>query len=117
MCAWHPKWLYIAFPVARWLDTEGTRGHGGRRLRRSAVRRLRSSRSECCSSRSRRASLRVVDRLAVSSDFHPYFFAGEMRRLFRRISMRAFGRRPADFTLEDELGRAAVAGFCDRVDT
>lgn len=57
-----------------------------------------------------------VGRLAVSSDFHEYFFRNEMRQLFRWISLKHFGRPLADFTMEGEAGNAEIKRFCDEVD-
>ncbi|HET6719465.1 MAG TPA: hypothetical protein VFH22_07440, partial [Rhodocyclaceae bacterium] len=51
--------------------------------------------------------------LAVSSNYHPYFFFGEMEALFLWLSWRAFGRPLHDFTLDGTIGQAEVQRFCD----
>lgn len=115
-----PKWLYISFPVARWLSA--VHGLVGRRVAPFATfcgPPLEIFEMEMLfvplEARLRSRGANVVDRLAVSSDYHPYFFFGEMERLFRFISRKAFGRPLVDFTLDGELGQAAVRRFCDAV--
>lgn len=112
-----PKWIHSAFPVARWLAT--VRGLEGRRVASFATfcgppldvfeigmlfdpleARLRARGAIPCG------------RLALSSDHHEYFFPGEMRGVFRWVSRRRFGRPPADFTLDGDVGRAALERFC-----
>jgi len=66
-------------------------------------------------SRIRERGATVVDRLAVSSNSHPYLFFGEMERLFRFISREVFKRPLVDFTLDGEVGKAGVQRFCDAV--
>ena len=53
--------------------------------------------------------------LAVSSDYHPYFFFGEMEGLFRWLSKVAFQRPLRDFTLDGAVGQQEVRRFCDEV--
>lgn len=55
----------------------------------------------------------VGERLAISSDYHPYFVFDEMRRFFRWISIKAFDRPLRDFTLDGDVGQAALKRFCD----
>lgn len=113
-----PKWLYLSYPVARWLDI--VRGLQGRRMASFAtfcgpplevfeIEML----FEPLEARLRCRGAEVAGRLAISSDHHEYFFFGEMRSLFRWLSRRAFGRPLADFTLDGEAGRAQVKRFCD----
>jgi len=115
-----PKWLYISYPVARWLNT--VRGLDGKRVATFAtfcgpplkvfeIEML----FEPLEARLRSLGATVAGRLAISSDYHPYFFFGEMRWLFRWISSQAFGRPLAEFTLDGEIGRAEVKRFCDEV--
>lgn len=115
-----PKWLYLSYPVARWL--ESVRGLEGRRVASFAtfcgpplqvfeIDML----FEPLEARLRARGARVSGRLAVSSDFHPYFFFNEMRSLFRWLSRKMFGRPLADFTLDGEVGQGEVKRFCDAV--
>ena len=113
-----PKWLYLSFPVARWMNT--VRG-----LERTRVAPFATFCGpplevfelemlfEPLEARLRARGATVADRLAVSSDYHPYFMRGEMAWLFRFISRKAFGRPLADFTLDGEVGQAEVRRFCD----
>jgi len=115
-----PKWLYLSFPVARWLKT--VRGLEGKRVAPFATfcgPPLKVFEMEMLfdplESRLRALGATVVDRMAVSSNYHPYFFFGEMERLFRFISRTVFKRPLADFTLDGEVGKAEVQRFCDVV--
>lgn len=115
-----PKWLYLSFPVARWLNTAN--GLQGRRVAPFAtfcgppleVFELEML-FDPLESRLRARGAMVVDRLAISSNYHAYFFFGEMERLFRFISRTVFQRPLVDFTLDGELGQAGVKRFCDTV--
>lgn len=113
-----PKWLYISFPVARWLSA--VQGLAERRVAPFATfcgPPLKVFELEMLfdplESRLRARGATVVERLAVSSDSHPYFFFGEMERLFRFISRKVFKRPLTDFTQDGELGQTAVQRFCD----
>lgn len=115
-----PKWLYLSFPVARWLNT--VRGLKGGRVAPFATfcgPPLKVFEMEMLfdplESRLQARGAMVVDRMAVSSNYHPYFFFGEMEHLFRFISRKAFKRPLVDFTLDGEVGRAEVQRFCDAV--
>lgn len=115
-----PKWLYLSFPVARWLRT--VTGLEGRQVAPFATfcgPPLKVFELEMLfdplASRLRARGATVVDRLAISSDYHLYFFFGEMEALFRFISRKAFGRPLKDFTLDGEVGQAEVQRFCDAV--
>lgn len=115
-----PKWLYIAYPVARWITT--VRGLESTRVATFAtfcgppleIFEL-AMLFEPLDAALRARGARAEARLAISSDDHPYFFFNEMRTLFRWISRRAFSRPLADFTLDGELGRRALAAFCRRM--
>jgi hypothetical protein len=115
-----PKWLYLSYPVARWLDT--VRGLQGMRVASFAtfcgpplkvfeIDML----FEPLEARLRSLGAVPADRLAISSDHHEYFFHGEMRSLFRWLSRKAFGRPLADFTLDGEIGKAEIRRFCDEL--
>lgn len=113
-----PKWLYISYPVARWLDA--VRGLPGKPVAPFATfcgPPLRVFELDMLflplAAALRRRGANPGEPLAVSSAYHPYFFFGEMEALFRWISRRAFGRPLADFTLDGDLGRLAVRRFCD----
>jgi len=115
-----PKWLYLAFPVARWLKTAS--GLQGKRVAPFATfcgPPLKVFELEMLfdplESRLRALGATVVERLAISSNYHPYFLFGEMERLFRFISRKAFKRPLVDFTLDGEVGKAEVQRFCDAV--
>lgn len=115
-----PKWLYLSYPTARWLKTaEGLDAKRvasfatfcGPPLEAFEIDML----FEPLEAAIRSSGGRADGRLAISSDYHPYFVFGEMRALFRWISKRAFGRPLSDFTLDGELGQRALVTFCDRV--
>ena len=113
-----PKWLYLSYPVARWLKTVG--GLEGKPVAPFATfcgPPLRVFELEMLfaplADRLQARGATVVDRLAVSSAYHPYFFFGEMEALFRYISRKVFGRPLEDFTLGGEIGRAEFERFCD----
>ena len=113
-----PKWLYVAYPVATWLAT--VKGLDGRKVAPFAtfcgpplqVFEVEMLFDPLDAMIRRRGGI-VVGRLHVSSDYHPFFFFGEMERLFRWISQKAFQRPLTDFTLDGEVGRAEVERFCD----
>lgn len=113
-----PKWLYISYPMARWLNT--VRGLNGKRVATFATfcgPPLKVFEIEMLfnplESRLRSRGAETGERLAISSDFHPYFFFDEMRWLFRWISRHIFGRTLKDFTLDGELGQSELKRFCD----
>jgi len=115
-----PKWLYLSFPVARWLNT--VRGLEGKRAAPFATfcgPPLKVFEMEMLfeplESRLRARGAAVVDRMAVSSNYPPYFFVGEMAHLFRFVSRMAFKRPLIDFTLDGEVGKIEVQRFCDAV--
>lgn len=115
-----PKWLYISYPVARWLDT--VQGLEGKRVSPFATfcgPPLKVFELDMLflplSDRIHRRAATVGAQLAVSSDYHPYFCFGEMERLFRWISKKAFGRPLRDFTLTGAVGASEVRRFCDQV--
>ena len=51
----------------------------------------------------------------VSSNYHPFFWFGEMERLFRWLSQKLFHRPLDDFTLDGPIGKEAVRHFCDLI--
>ncbi len=115
-----PKWLYLSYPVARWLDSVS--GLSGKRvacfatfcgppLKVFEIEML----FEPLEARLKSRGAIPAGRLAISSDHHEYFFLGEMRSLFRWLSRKVFGRPLVDFTLDGEVGQAEVRRFCDRL--
>lgn len=56
------------------------------------------------------------DTLAIFSNYHPFFWFGEMEELFRWISKKAFQRPLSEFTLESQWWQAEVKRFCDRIE-
>lgn len=113
-----PKWLYFSYPVARWLHT--VQGLAGRRVALFAtfcgpplkvfeVEML----FEPLEAAIRRQGGLPAGRLYLSSNYHPFFWFGEMERLFRWLSLQAFQRPLTDFTLESAWGREQVRRFCD----
>ena len=112
-----PKWLYLSYPVARWLDViSGLEGKAvgafatfcGPPLEVFEIDML----FEPLEARLRSRGALPAGRLGMSSDYHEYFFFGEMRSLFRWLSRKAYGRPLADFTLDGAVGKAALARFC-----
>lgn len=115
-----PKWLYLSYPVARWLNTaQGLDGKWvatfatfcGPPLQVFEIEML----FEPLEARLRARGAEVGERLAISSDYHPYFVFDEMRRLFRWLSIKAFDRPLRDFTLDGDVGQAALKRFCDKL--
>lgn len=116
-----PKWLYIAFPVARYLNTVS--GLHGKKIGAFATfcgpplqvfelemlfhplrHRIESRGAE------------LFDMLAISSNHHPFFWFGEMEAIFRWISKVAFKRPLSEFTLHSEWGKGEVQRFCESVE-
>lgn len=115
-----PKWLYLSYPVARWLGTVS--GLAGKRVATFATfcgPPLRvfeiDMLFEPLEARLRSLGAMPDRRLALSSDHHEYFFYNEMRGLFRWLSRKVFGRPLVDFTLDGEVGRAEVKRFCEEL--
>lgn len=115
-----PKWLYLSYPVARWLDSVS--GLEGRRVAAFATfcgPPLKVFEIEMLFEplEARLGSVGAIPsgRLAVSSDYHEYFFFNEMRSLFRWLSRSVFGRPLAAFGLDGEIGQAELNRFCDDV--
>ncbi len=113
-----PKWLYIAYPVARYLST--VRGLDGRKVGAFATfcgPPLQVFELEMLfrplQDRIRARGAEMFATLAVSSHHHPFFWFGEMEALFRGISRLAFKRPLSEFTLDSEWGKREVRRFCD----
>lgn len=116
-----PKWLYIAFPVARYLNTVS--GLNGKKIGAFATfcgPPLRVFELEMLfhplRHRIEAKGAELFDMLAISSNHHPFFWFGEMEAIFRWISKLAFKRSLSEFTLHSEWGRREVQRFCDSVE-
>ncbi|MDO8991193.1 MAG: hypothetical protein Q7U91_16330 [Sideroxyarcus sp.] len=116
-----PKWLYIAYPVARYLNTVS--GLDGRKIGAFAtfcgpplkvfeLEMLFSPLQDCI--RAKGAELFAT--LAISSSHHPFFWFGELEALFRWISKLAFKRPLSEFALDSEWGQGEVRRFCESVE-
>lgn len=118
ICLGGPKWLYIAYPVARYL--EQVRGLAGKPVGVFATfcgpplavfelemlfdplrRRLENRQAQWLAA------------LAISSHHHEFFFFNEMEWVFRLVSRIAFRRPLQSFTLGSAWGRDQVEQFCD----
>lgn len=115
-----PKWLYLSYPVARWIRT--IKGLAGKRVATFATfcgPPLKVFEMEMLfeplEARLKMLGANLSGRLAISSDYHEYFFRNEMRDLFRWVSRKQFDRNLADFTLDGEIGKAELKRFCDEV--
>lgn len=116
-----PKWLYIAFPVARYLNTVS--GLDGKKVGAFATfcgPPLQVFELEMLfhplRDRIEGRGAELFDTLAISSNHHPFFWFGEMEAIFRWISRVVFKRPLSEFTLHSEWGRGEVLRFCDSVE-
>jgi hypothetical protein len=118
ICLGGPKWLYIAYPLARYLQQ--VNGLEGRRIGAFAtfcgpplpvfeLEMLFSPLQQRIAARG--GSLRAT--LAISSGFHEFFFFNEMEYVFRLISRLVFRRPLASYALNSEWGQHEIAVFCD----
>lgn len=115
-----PKWLYTSYPVARWIDTvEGLAGLAVHPFATFCGPPLQVFELDMLfvplAGRLQQRGAKAGARLAISSDYHPYFFFAEMEHLFRWLSKRVFKRPLSDFTLDGPLGREQVERFCVEV--
>ncbi len=119
ICIGGPKWLYLSYPVARYLEQvgglEGKVVHGftsfcGPPLKRFELEMYFAPLAE----RLRRRGATLGGCLALSSHAHEFFLRGEMVWVFRGLSRILFGRSLRSFTLDSGWGRAQLAAFCDR---
>lgn len=116
-----PKWLYISYPVARYLNT--AKGMAGKRIGTFAtfcgpplevfeLEMLFSPLADRISAK----GASVIGTLAISSQYHPFFFFGEMESLFQWISKKIFNRPLNEFTLNSEWGQREIKRFCDSIE-
>lgn len=116
-----PKWLYISYPVARYLNlAKGIEGKKfgvfatfcGPPLEVFELEMLFRPLHDRISAK----GATVIDTLAISSQHHPFFFFGEMERIFQWISIKAFNRPLSEFSLDSDWGRIGVERFCDNIE-
>ncbi|CAN5188283.1 hypothetical protein BH11PSE11_BH11PSE11_19820 [soil metagenome] len=118
LCIGGPKWLYVAYPIARYLQQ--IRGMEGKPVGAFAtfcgpplavfeLEMLFSPLGHRIESRGGR----MISSLAISSHFHEFFFFNEMEFVFRLISRLAFKRPLRTFGLSSPWGQDEVARFCD----
>ncbi|MCG2585955.1 hypothetical protein [Massilia sp. TS11] len=110
-----PKWLYLAYPVARYLQQlQGLDGRTvgvfatfcGPPLEAFEKELLFVPYAQCLGAR----GARLASCLSVSSGYHEFFFLHEMEWLFRGLSRLCFGRPLSSFGAdspwaEQEIGR------------
>lgn len=116
-----PKWLYVSFPVARYLKI--VKGMEGKKVGAFATfcgPPLEVFEMEMLfrplKDRINAKGASVIDILAISSNYHPFFFFGEMEGIFRWISKKAFNRPLSEFTLDSDWGKKEVKRFCDGIE-
>lgn len=116
-----PKWLYISYPLARYLNV--IRGMQGKHIGVFATfcgPPLEVFELEMLfrplQDRINAKGGTVIATLAISSQYHPFFFFGEMEKIFQWISKKAFHRPLSEFTLQSAWGRQEVKRFCDSVE-
>lgn len=118
VCIGGPKWLYLAYPVARYLKTvQGLSGKKvgafatfcGPPLENFELKMLFDPMGQ----RIEALGGETVTSLAVSSHFHEFFFFHEMEYVFRLISRLMFRRPLHHFTLDSEWGRQQIDRFCE----
>ena len=117
ICVGGPKWLYLSYPLARYL----------KQVRGLETREVGAFATFCgpplevferemlfvpLQQRLALRGARVVATLAVSSQFHEFFWFGEMQWLFRLISWLAFRRPLASFALDSVWGQQQLENFC-----
>lgn len=120
VCIGGPKWLYIAYPVARYL----------RRINGLDDKRIGAFASFCgpplpvfelemlfdpLRRRIEEKRGRLATTMAVSSHYHEFFFFREMEYVFRMLSWLCFRRPLRAFTLDSPWGREEVRRFCDEL--
>ncbi len=116
VCLGGPKWCYISYPVARYLEqVEGLTDKevsafgtfGGPPLPVFELELL----FEPIRARIQARGGRLVATLGLSSNYHELSVLG----IFRMITRLRFGRPLESFTLDGDYGREKVREFCDRI--
>jgi hypothetical protein len=113
-----PKWLYIAYPIARYLQqVQGMAGKPVGTFATFCGPPLKVFELEMLFSPLRR---RIESKggvmqaeLAISSQFHEFFWRHEMEYVFRLLSRLCFKRALREFSLESPWGQNEVQRFCD----
>lgn len=120
VCVGGPKWLYIAYPLARYMRT--VEGLAGKRVGAFATfcgPPLEVFELEMLftpiAHRLQARGAELAARLAVSSHFHEFVFFREMEYLFRLVSRLRFGRPLRSFTLDSPWAEAEIDSFCRRL--
>ncbi|OGB24494.1 MAG: hypothetical protein A3I66_10825 [Burkholderiales bacterium RIFCSPLOWO2_02_FULL_57_36] len=117
ICIGGPKWLYIAYPVARYLEqVQGLAGKPvgafatfcGPPLAIFELEMLFTPLRQ----RIERKRAHLISTLAISSHFHEFFFFNEMEYVFRLISRLAFKKSLSSYMLESPWGEREVQLFC-----
>jgi hypothetical protein len=120
ICLGGPKWLYIAFPIARYLQE--VRGLAGKPVAVFAtfcgpplavfeMEMLFSPMEQ----RIAKQHGTLIQTLAISSHYHEFFFFNEMEYVFRLVSRLAFKRSLSSYTLNSPWGKEEIRRFCDGI--
>lgn len=122
VCLGMPKWLYLPYPVARYLET--VQGLEGKRVGAFATfcgPPLEVFEIELLfvplAHRLRAKGARLAAQLAVSSHFHEFFVFHEMEQVFRLLSRIVFRRSLRSFMLGGAWAEAQVRAFCAALQT
>jgi hypothetical protein len=120
ICLGGPKWLYIAYPLARYLQQ--VNGLEGRRIGAFATfcgppLAIFELEMLFAPLRQRIAARggNLLTTLAISSGFHEFFFFNEMEYVFRLISRLAFARPLASYSMQSPWGQRQIDDFCHRL--
>jgi hypothetical protein len=120
ICIGMPKWLYLPYPIARYLNTvNGLKGKNlaafvtfcGPPLKVFEIELLFTPLTH----RLRAKGGTLCAQLAVSSHFHEFFFFHEMEYVFRLISRILFRRSLRSFTLGSTWAESELRRFCNEL--
>ena len=120
VCVGGPKWLYLAYPIARYLQqVKGLAGKQVGAFTTFCGPPLEVFELEMLFSpirqRVEQKGSELIATLAISSHFHEFFFFKEMEYVFRLLSRICFGRPLRSFTLDSHWGRQEIQKFCARL--
>jgi hypothetical protein len=120
ICIGGPKWLYIAYPVARYLrQMDGLRDKRIGAFASFCGPPLKVFELEMLFDPLRRRiegkQATLATTMAVSSHHHEFFFYSEMEYMFRMLSWLCFRRPLRAFTLDSEWGRGEVQRYCNEL--
>jgi hypothetical protein len=117
ICLGGPKWLYISYPVARYLQQ--VQGFADKPVAVFATfcgPPLEIFELEMLFTPLRehihKAGGYMIAQLAISSHFHEFFFFHEMEYVFRLISRLRFGQPLRSFGIDQAWGQKEIANFC-----